>query len=45
MVRKFNSKVLTTVRYKVSADGKTLTAHGVNGEGKEPFTEVFEKVG
>ena len=24
-------------------DGKTMTTHGVNGAGKEPFTEVWEK--
>jgi hypothetical protein len=43
LVEKFKSKVLVTIRYHVSADGKTMTAHGVNGEGKEPFSEVFEK--
>jgi hypothetical protein len=43
LVEKFKSKVLATIRYHVSADGKTMTAHGVNGEGKEPFSEVFEK--
>jgi hypothetical protein len=43
LVQKFKTKVLLTIRYHVSADGKTLTARGVNGQGKEPFSEVWEK--
>lgn len=45
LVEKFKSKVLVTIRYHVSADGKTMNAHGVNGEGKEPFSEVYDKAG
>jgi len=43
MVEKFKSKVLVTIRYNVGADGKTMIARGVNGEGKEPFSQVWEK--
>jgi hypothetical protein len=43
LVQKFKSKVLVTIRYHVASDGKTMAAHGVNGEGKEPFSEVWEK--
>ena len=43
LVQKFKSKVLVTIRYKVGADGKTMIARGVNGEGKEPFSQVWER--
>jgi hypothetical protein len=43
LVQKFKSKVLVTIRYKVGGDGKTMIARGVNGEGKEPFSQVWEK--
>jgi len=43
LVQKFKSKVLVTIRYQLASDGKTMTAHGMNGEGKEPFTQVWEK--
>jgi hypothetical protein len=43
LVQKFKSKVLVTVRYHVAPDGKTMAAHGVNGEGKEPFSEIWDK--
>lgn len=43
LVQKLKGKVLVTIRYKVAADGKTMTAHGVNGEGKEPFLQLWEK--
>jgi hypothetical protein len=29
--------------YKIGPDAKTMTMHGTNGQGKEPFTEVFDK--
>jgi hypothetical protein len=43
LVQKFKGKVIVVAHYKLGADGKTMVMHGVNGEGKEPFTEVFEK--
>jgi hypothetical protein len=43
MVEKSKGKVVETLRYSVAADGKSMTTHGVNGAGKEPFTEVWEK--
>jgi hypothetical protein len=43
LVQKFKDKTLFIAHYKLAADGKTLTMHGTNGEGKEPFTEVFDK--
>ena len=42
-VQKSKGKVLTIIHYHVAADGKTMTTKGTNGEGKEPFTEVYEK--
>jgi hypothetical protein len=43
LVQKSKGKVLVTLRYHVAADGKSMTTRGVNGAGKEPFTEVWEK--
>ena len=43
LVQKFKGKVLVTVHYHAAADGKTMVAKGVNGAGKEPFTQVWEK--
>ena len=43
LVQKSKGKVLTIIHYHVAADGKTMTTKGTNGEGKEPFTEVYEK--
>lgn len=43
MVQKLNGKAISIEHYTLSADGKTLTGKGTNGEGKEPFTEVMEK--
>jgi hypothetical protein len=43
LVEKSKGKVLETLRYSVAADGKSMTARGVNGAGQEPFTEVWEK--
>ncbi|HEY3885624.1 MAG TPA: hypothetical protein VGL62_10480, partial [Vicinamibacterales bacterium] len=43
LVEKSKGKVLVTMRYRVAADGKSMTTHGVNGAGKEPFTEVWDK--
>ena len=41
--QKMKTKVLFIFHYHVAADGKTMTAKGTNGQGKEPFTEVYEK--
>jgi hypothetical protein len=43
LVQKANAKVLAIVHYRAASDGQTLTTKGTNGEGKEPFTEVFNK--
>jgi hypothetical protein len=43
MVEKAKTKVLAIVHYRVASDGKTLATKGTNGEGKEPFSEVFDK--
>jgi hypothetical protein len=43
LVEKAKTKVLETVHYSVAADGKSMVAKGVNGDGKEPFTEVWDK--
>jgi hypothetical protein len=42
-VEKINGKAVDIARFSVSADGKTLTEKGTDGQGKEPFTEVWEK--
>ena len=36
LVQKSKGKVITIVHYHVAADGKSMTAKGTNGEGKEP---------
>jgi hypothetical protein len=43
MVEKSKDKVLVIARYRVAADGKTMTTRGTNGQGKEPYTEVWDK--
>jgi hypothetical protein len=43
MVQKFKGKTLVIEHFRVLQDGKTLSAKGANGEGKEPFTEVYDK--
>jgi len=43
LVQKSKGKVITIVHYHLAADGKSMTAEGTNGEGKEPFTQVWEK--
>ena len=43
LVQKSKGKVLATLHYHVAADGKSMITRGVNGAGKEPFTEVWEK--
>ena len=43
MVQKFKDKAIFIAHYRLSPDGKTVTMHGTNGQGKEPFTEVFDK--
>jgi hypothetical protein len=45
MVRKLKDKTLDIIRYRVAKDGQALYAKGTDGEGKEPFTEVFDKQG
>jgi hypothetical protein len=41
LVEKINGKTLDIANYSVS--GNTLTVKGTNGEGKEPYTEVWER--
>jgi hypothetical protein len=43
MVQKFKNKVLLIGHYRVAPGGKTMTLSGTNGQGKEPFTEVYDK--
>jgi hypothetical protein len=43
LVEKFKGKVIAIIHYQLAADGQSMTTKGTNGEGKEPFTEVFEK--
>jgi hypothetical protein len=43
LVQKVKTKVLVIIHYQVAADGKTMTAKGTNGEGTEPFSEVYDK--
>ena len=43
LVEKARTRVLEIVHYRAASDGQTLTTKGTNGEGKEPFTEVFVK--
>jgi hypothetical protein len=43
LVEKAKGKVLAIIKYQVANNGKVMTANGTNGEGKEPFTEVWEK--
>lgn len=43
LVEKSKAKVLVIIDYQVADDGKTMNAKGTNGEGKEPFTEVWDK--
>jgi hypothetical protein len=43
LVQKTKGKVLVIINYQVAGDGKTMTAKGTDGEGKEPFTQVWEK--
>ncbi|HSY08786.1 MAG TPA: hypothetical protein VK820_09660 [Steroidobacteraceae bacterium] len=43
LVQKVKGKVLEVVHYSTAADGKSMVAKGVNGEGKEPFTEIWDK--
>jgi hypothetical protein len=43
MVEKSKDKVIVIAHYRLSSDGKTMTTSGTNGQGKEPFTEVWDK--
>jgi hypothetical protein len=43
LIQKFKDKVIFVGRYKLGPDGKSLILRGTDGEGKEPFTEVFDK--
>jgi hypothetical protein len=43
MLQKVKDKTIFIAHYSLGPDGKTVTMHGTNGQGKEPFTEVFDK--
>jgi len=43
LVEKSKGKVIAIIHYHLAADGKSMTGKGTNGEGKEPFTNVYEK--
>lgn len=43
LVQKFKGKTLIIAKYRLAADGKSMTEKGTNGKGQEPFTEVWEK--
>ncbi len=43
LVEKKKDKMLSILRYRVAKDGQALYMKGTNGEGKEPFTEVWDK--
>jgi hypothetical protein len=43
LIEKAKTKVLEIAHYKVAADGKAMVVKGTNGEGKESFSEVWDK--
>lgn len=43
VVRKINGKAIDIENYSLSADGHVLTGHGTDGQGKEPYIEVYDK--
>ena len=43
IVRKVSGKAIDIENYTLSADGHVLTGHGTDGEGKEPYTEIYDK--
>jgi hypothetical protein len=43
LVEKSKDKVIMIAHYRVSPDGKTMTTKGTNGQGTEPFTQVWDK--
>jgi hypothetical protein len=43
LVQKFKGKIILIAHYRLASDGKTMTMKGTDGQGKEPFTEVFDK--
>jgi hypothetical protein len=43
LVEKGKTGVLYILHFRVAADGKTMVEKGTNGQGKEPFTAVWEK--
>jgi hypothetical protein len=43
MVEKSKDKVIVIAHYRLAPDGKSMTMRGTNGQGKEPFTEVWDK--
>jgi hypothetical protein len=43
MAEKSKDKVIVIARYRLASDGKTMTMRGTNGQGKEPFTEAWDK--
>jgi hypothetical protein len=44
LVQKIKGKTIEIGRLRIASDGKTLTEKGTNGEGKEPFTALYEKL-
>jgi hypothetical protein len=43
LIEKSKGKAIAIIHYHLAADGKSMTAEGTNGEGKEPFTQIWEK--
>lgn len=43
LVQKLKGKALDVSHFRIASDGKSMTAKGTDGEGKEPYTEVFDK--
>jgi hypothetical protein len=43
LVEKLKGKAVDISEFRVAADGKSMTNNGTDGQGKEPYTEVYEK--
>lgn len=43
LVEKLNGKPVDISEFRVAADGKSMTNKGTDGQGKEPYTEFYEK--
>src|SRR5450631_2215392 len=43
LVQKLNGKATSIEEYKLSSDGKVLDTKGTDGEGKEPYSIVWDK--